>query len=195
MQIFLYSDNERLKEHWNQSLKHDAIVVNSLESLKKIANNLIILNDVVDDESFEKLLLELNAQNNLVLVLHTNPTLEKAKKFLSFGSRGYGNAFMREHFLVSAVESIKEGFIWLHPEYISLLINQIPQKEPQVDDSLVETLTHREREVALLLKDGLRYKEISQALDITVRTVKAHASSCYSKLGVEDRIGLALLLK
>ena len=55
-------------------------------------------------------------------------------------------------------------------------------------------LTERELQVLHLLAEGLSNKEIALALAITERTVKAHLSSIYEKLGVSDRLALAVLL-
>lgn len=100
---------------------------------------------------------------------------------------------MREHFIVAAVNAIKEGMIWLYPEFTSQLILEIPTQKSH--DELLDILSTREKEVAILLRDGYLYKEIAQKLDITPRTVKAHAQQTYTKLHVKDRLALALLLK
>ena len=46
----------------------------------------------------------------------------------------------------------------------------------------------------LLIVQAIK-KDIAKNLDITHRTVKAHARHIYEKLNVKDRLGLALLLK
>jgi LuxR family maltose regulon positive regulatory protein len=51
----------------------------------------------------------------------------------------------------------------------------------------VELLTEREREVLEALFERLTYKEIAENLYISPATVKRHASSIYSKLGVSGR--------
>jgi DNA-binding NarL/FixJ family response regulator len=52
-------------------------------------------------------------------------------------------------------------------------------------------LTPAERRAAELAATGLSNKEIAEALVVTVRTVEAHLSSAYSKLGIRSRSGLA----
>jgi DNA-binding NarL/FixJ family response regulator len=54
------------------------------------------------------------------------------------------------------------------------------------------SLTDREREILELLRRGLANKEIAAALGITVKTVKAHLSSLFQKIGVLDRTQAAL---
>jgi len=53
-------------------------------------------------------------------------------------------------------------------------------------------LTKRERELASLLAQGLKNKEIAYRLGITEGTVKVYLSRLYGKLGVNDRFDLAL---
>jgi two-component system, NarL family, response regulator DesR len=56
-------------------------------------------------------------------------------------------------------------------------------------------LSPREREVLALAADGATTAEIARRLTITLGTVKRHLSSCFAKLGVENRSeALALLL-
>ncbi|WP_202970465.1 LuxR C-terminal-related transcriptional regulator [Sulfurospirillum diekertiae] len=42
---------------------------------------------------------------------------------------------------------------------------------------------------------GDSHKEIAEKLNITVRTVKAHATAIYSQLNIKDRLALALLVR
>jgi DNA-binding NarL/FixJ family response regulator len=53
------------------------------------------------------------------------------------------------------------------------------------------TLTESERRVARLVASGLSNKEVAAQLVITVRTVEAHLSNVYAKLGVRSRTELA----
>jgi LuxR family maltose regulon positive regulatory protein len=52
---------------------------------------------------------------------------------------------------------------------------------------LVEPLSDREREVLCLLASGLTYREIGQALYLSVNTIKTHLKNIYGKLGVNRR--------
>ncbi|MDQ2652133.1 MAG: LuxR C-terminal-related transcriptional regulator [Chloroflexota bacterium] len=52
---------------------------------------------------------------------------------------------------------------------------------------MIENVTEREREVLEALCQRLSYKEIADQLFISPLTVKRHASSVYSKLGVAGR--------
>jgi DNA-binding NarL/FixJ family response regulator len=56
----------------------------------------------------------------------------------------------------------------------------------------VPRLTARERQVLLLLRDGLTNRAISRSLGISEATVKAHLTSIFQRLGVRDRTQAAL---
>jgi len=55
------------------------------------------------------------------------------------------------------------------------------------------TLTDREREVALLLRDGKTLKEIANRLSVSVPTVKSHSNRVYKKLEISSRKDLSLV--
>ena len=55
-----------------------------------------------------------------------------------------------------------------------------------------DQLSDREREVLVLVADGLANKQIARHLGIAERTVKAHLTSIFSTIGVTDRTQAAL---
>mgnify|MGYP003387126588 CR=1 FL=1 len=194
MEIVLHSDDILLIEYWEKSIQEKCVLIDDIEDLKVLKNSLIIVNYSACNGKCDSLVRDLSITNNL-LILHRTPDINTAKHLLRFGAKGYGNAMMRSHFIVSAIETIRDGMIWLYPEFTTMLIEDIPEKVENKNLHKLGLLSEREREVALLLKDALIYKDIAQKLDITSRTVKAHASHIYQKLAVKDRLGLALLLK
>lgn len=59
----------------------------------------------------------------------------------------------------------------------------------------LSALTPRELDTARAIADGLGNREIAELLGITVATVKAHTSSLFSKLEVDNRVRIALLVR
>ena len=59
----------------------------------------------------------------------------------------------------------------------------------------VGSLTAQERRVAELAAEGAANREIAQTLVVTPKTVEAHLSSTYRKLGVRSRHALAAALR
>jgi len=195
MQIVLYSDDINLLSYWESVCRKNAIILDEMRDLLVVRNSIIIINYTAFENKQKERILELKQSGNSILVLHRVPDIDAGRELLAFGANGYGNALMKEHFLLSAVDAIQEGLIWLHPEFTSALIEQIAPKQNSDISLKIAPLSDREKEVVLLLKDGATYKRVAEKLQITPRTVKAHASSIYSKLHVKDRLALALLLK
>ncbi|MCD6190680.1 MAG: response regulator transcription factor [Sulfurimonas sp.] len=195
MKVLIHSDDINLLSHWEKSIDSKYEIIDNLDELLNMTSSLIIINFSACLPSCDDVLKTLISNDNKVLVLHRTPELAVAKKLLRIGAMGYGNALMRDHFIVAALNAIKDNMVWLYPELTSQLIMDIPTSNDENSDEQLSKLTSREKEVALLLKEAYPYKEIALKLDITPRTVKAHAQSTYSKLNVKDRLALALLLK
>lgn len=195
MQIILHSNDLTLIDYWQHSLNRACEAVDCIEGLKNLVDSVVIINRTACTNSCRETVIGLTEKGNHLLVLDRVPDFAMAKQLLEWGVKGYGNALMRDHFLVAAVETLQEGMVWLYPEFTTQLITQL-DGGPRNDHALhLDKLSKREREVALLLKEGDLYKTVAEKLEITPRTVKAHAQKIYTKLSVKDRLGLALLLK
>jgi DNA-binding CsgD family transcriptional regulator len=70
-----------------------------------------------------------------------------------------------------------------------------PSGEPAPAPAAADGLTQREREVALLVADGLRSREVAERLGIASQTVKSHLKTIFDKLGVRNRVELARRLE
>lgn len=70
-------------------------------------------------------------------------------------------------------------------------LSQIPKLPARAHDSL----TTRERQIMLVLAEGLTNKEIARRLRLTEGTVKVHLHNIYQKLGISNRTALAVLAR
>jgi DNA-binding CsgD family transcriptional regulator len=75
--------------------------------------------------------------------------------------------------------------LWREPLPEPVQLGTEPQAAP------ADGLTQREREVALLVADGLRSREVAERLGIASQTVKSHLKTIFDKLGVRNRVELA----
>ena len=91
--------------------------------------------------------------------------------------------------------------MWLPAEVVNAVVRVLsttldgPQNVTRAVDALLGSLTERERAVAEAVAAGLSNKEVARRLDITERTVKAHLSAAFRKLGVRDRMQLVVRLR
>jgi DNA-binding NarL/FixJ family response regulator len=88
--------------------------------------------------------------------------------------------------LSKAVKVVYSGELWLDRKLIKNVLYNIGHLEKKVD------LTKKEKEIVSLICHGYRNKEIAQKLDISEQTVKSHCNRIFKKVGVSDRLQLAL---
>jgi DNA-binding NarL/FixJ family response regulator len=95
--------------------------------------------------------------------------------------------------VVEAIRKVAQGDPMLSPAVTRSLIRQVAasNRSPEATARLAE-LTGREREVALAVGRGLSNAEIASELHLSVPTVKAHVSRLFDKLGVTNRVQIAL---
>lgn len=184
--IQLFSTNNLLSNR----LKHIGIEATLVSDIAKLDETDVIITETTSVRE----LRSYNA-NFLIFALTPAPNFSEGTKLLALGVKGYGNAYMHAKHLRRAIITIKEGNIWIPPSLMQELITQISPKASAKESSALQSLTTRQQETALLVKDGLSNKEIAQKLDITERTVKAHLSAIFERTGVTDRLSLAMLLQ
>jgi DNA-binding NarL/FixJ family response regulator len=90
--------------------------------------------------------------------------------------------------ILAGVRAAARGESPLHPRAARELLSARSESPSRGD---VE-LTARETEVLGLVRAGLSNKQIARRLGITERTVKAHLTSCFQRIGVVDRTQAAL---
>lgn len=92
--------------------------------------------------------------------------------------------------LLSALKAISKGELWAGPGITGYLLDSlVPASAEKVPSSRVTT---REIEVVGLVVDGLSNREIGERLTLSEQTVKNHVARIMSKLGVRNRVELAL---
>jgi two-component system, NarL family, nitrate/nitrite response regulator NarL len=132
-----------------------------------------------------------------IVVLANAPNQAEALHAMSLGVVAYSHAFSPAKVLAEIKTVISNGGVWMSQDLLQRLIevssNLAGNQEAQVNQHLA-LLTKREKQVAIEAAKGLSNKEIARILKITERTVKAHLSSSFERLGAKDRLHLALML-
>jgi DNA-binding NarL/FixJ family response regulator len=87
---------------------------------------------------------------------------------------------------IDAVERVADGGTALDPVVIARMLGRQRRSGP------LDELSPREREVLQLVRKGRANKQIARDLGISERTVKAHLTSVFARIGVADRTQAAL---
>lgn len=136
-------------------------------------------------------------KNAKIAVLANAPNQAEALHAMSLGVVAYAHAYSPSKMLVEMKTVIANGGVWLGRDLLQRLIevssNLAGNQAQQVEQHL-SVLSKREKQVAKEAAKGLSNKEIARILKITERTVKAHLSSTFERLGAKDRLHLALML-
>lgn len=107
---------------------------------------------------------------------------------LQAGARGFLLKDTGREALFHTIRAAARGETLLQPEVIARLMAHTGQAQkapvPAVEQ---DVLTERELEVLTAVARGERNKEIALQLGVTERTVKAHLTNVYNKLGVDSR--------
>jgi NarL family two-component system response regulator YdfI len=107
---------------------------------------------------------------------------------LRAGARGYLLKDTDRQTLFDSIRAAARGETLLNPEIVNRLLNHVQSGASGITENGEHSdLTERELEVLRGVADGERSKEIALRLGITERTVKAHLTSIYNKLGVDSR--------
>ncbi len=102
--------------------------------------------------------------------------------------------------IAKSIHKVNEGEIWLDANTTAAVIRQFaaptdfatPAPGTSKTPRDRAQLSQREREIIVLIAQGYKNKEIAEKMFITEQTVKNHLHNIFDKLGVSDRLELAL---
>ncbi|MGJ7907720.1 response regulator [Actinopolyspora sp. H202] len=130
-----------------------------------------------------------------VLVMTTFDLDDYALSALRAGASGFLLKDTPPADLISAVHSVDEGDAVVSPSVTRRLLDRfIGTSETKLrDDSVLESLTGREREVLINMARGLSNGEIAESLYLSEATVKTHIGRILAKLELRDRVQAVVL--
>ena len=205
--VVVASDNVSLLDCWAAALGGHGTLIRRARQLDEVEGMLsgrqpavLLIDLALRDLNGAPGIAELIAfsPSTRIVAMGHQPSDDEGIAVLRAGARGYCNVHIDPRLLLKAVETVQLGEVWIGRRLIDRLVSMVGgaaatriDAECGVD---LDALTPREQEIALQVGGGCSNKVIAQRLGITERTVKAHLGSVFGKLGVRDRLQLALLV-
>lgn len=154
-----------------------------LETVASHGCDLVIVDYNLPDHDGPWLIQQLTRQNpdlpTLLLTQHVEA--DKVRQVMDCGCHGYLIKGADERELLTAIEVVAAGGIYVHPSVAHALIG--PRRDEVV-------LSERESSIIELLTRGKSNKEMAQLLHVSLGTIKNDLSLLYQRLKVSDRTQL-----
>src|ERR1039458_7646315 len=145
--------------------------------------------------------LQVGKNKTRVIVLTASDDKNEFVQAMKLGTSGIVLKQTATELLIKSIRKVHAGEIWLDSHTTQAVIRQFvaneepPQTPPptsQVRDRERSPLSQREREIVALVAQGFKNKEMAEKMFISEQTVKNHLHNIFDKLGVSDRLELAL---
>ena len=140
----------------------------------------------------------LNSTNNpaKVIILTASEDKNEFVQAMKLGCAGIVLKQTSADLIVKSIRKVHAGEIWLDAHTTAAVMRQFASAEAAAASGIKgrerAPLSAREREIVALVAQGYKNKEMAEKMFISEQTVKNHLHNIFDKLGVSDRLELAL---
>jgi DNA-binding NarL/FixJ family response regulator len=127
-----------------------------------------------------------------VIVLTAAEDDRDVVRAMRLGARGVVLKQSASDLLLKSIRKVYDGEIWLDNRMTAEVIDAFKKSAEGGQRREKPLLSDREKEIVQLVAQGFRNREIGEKLFISEQTVKNHLHNIFDKLGVSDRLELAL---
>jgi RNA polymerase sigma factor (sigma-70 family) len=166
----------------------------ALEAIRKWSPNVAVLDILMPGLTGLDVLARIVADGLATKVVFLTATASDAQLVRAVSDGAQGIVLKEEALseLVQCIRAVAEGRVWLPLAVINAALEREAKRRSK-SQILTQLLTIRERQVVLLVADGLSNKEVGRRLQVSEGTVKIHLHNIYQKLQVNNRTSLATL--
>jgi DNA-binding NarL/FixJ family response regulator len=127
-----------------------------------------------------------------VVIVTAFPEEHVIAEAVRLGARGVVLKDAAPEALLAAIRRVAAGDLSLPPDLATRLVGALARGAGSREQPPYGHLTPREREIVVLVGRGLKNRDIAQRLEVAEKTVKGHLTNIFHKIGVADRLELAL---
>ncbi|MHB2026642.1 MAG: response regulator [Elusimicrobiota bacterium] len=199
VKVFLVDDHPAVREGVRSYLasQNSILVVGeaandteALRKLKKISPDIIIMDislPALDGGELTRRLRQAVPRAKII-AFSMHASQEYVVRMAHCGARGYVMKDKPTAKLVEAIHHVNAGGLYFPPEMSDAILS--PETTRSADGTGKPLLTAREREVLVLLVEGLANKQVARKLGISVRTAETHREHVSHKLNIMTIAGL-----
>lgn len=141
-------------------------------------------------EATAQIMAEVPSTRVLILSMHT--TEDFVRRAIKAGASGYLVKDSAPLDLKIAITAVMQDEIYLSPRVSKHVVAGFLHGKPHQDESTMDALTARQREVLQMVAEGKSTKEIAYQLNVSVKTVETHRAALMDRLDIHDIAGLVL---
>ncbi len=125
----------------------------------------------------------------LILTMHDDEGY--LRQALKAGASGYVLKKAADVELITAIQAVMQGDVYVHPTMTKVLLNEImPVQQPNNSKNAWNSLSDREQAVLQLVVLGHTSKEIAERLSLSVKTIETYRARGMEKLNLPSRAAL-----
>src|SRR5215475_6296162 len=145
--------------------------------------------------------LQASKNKTRVIVLTASDDKNEFVQAMKLGTSGIVLKQTATELLIKSIRKVHAGEIWLDSHTTAAVIRQFVANDEAPAPPVIQSaprdrerspLSQREREIVALVAQGFKNKEMAEKMFISEQTVKNHLHNIFDKLGVSDRLVLAL---
>jgi two-component system nitrate/nitrite response regulator NarL len=165
----------------------------ALEATRQLQPDMLLLDFVMPGVPCLEVLRALTASPlaTRTLILTASIAPDEIVKSLQLGARGVVMKDAASQLLMKAIRVVMEGQYWIGHESVTGLVDTFRARMFDTAERRFG-LTPRESEIVSAVTGGFTNKEVAQRISLSEETVKHHLTKIFSKLGVSNRLELAL---
>lgn len=197
--IIIADDHKLIRETWSHILNNDERfqVVGecsngeeAVEMAKKLRPRILLMDinmSPLNGIEATQLVRKFAPATKVIGVsMHSQPAY--VKKMLKIGASGYVTKNSPKDEMLAAIVEVDKGNRFICSEVKNILSEQM--FEDDAEGTGINALSNREIDVIKLIKEGMSSKEISKALNISLKTVEVHRHNILKKLNLKNSAAL-----
>lgn len=170
--------------------------VEAVERVKELKPDVLLLDLMMPRKNGLEVLKELSETETGVLPILLTAAIEREEtvEALRLGARGVILKDSATQMLYKCIRAVMNGEIWVGRERMADVMQALRriEKVPATDTSPASRLTPRELQVIAAILEGASNKDVGKQHGLSEQTVKNHLSNIFDKLGVSNRLEMAL---